>query len=549
MCNLAIAFVSILAMSLLFSCQKSLSPTIGGIAETATTTTDGYKSEYKYNVNIVYLVPSDRDTVANFKNRLSELFLWAQDWTKKEMARHGYPDQTFGLLVNDSSQVKIHVLRSQYKHSELPYDIEKGTGASRAEQEVNKYLNENSRRQSDHTIILYPGLVASDGYTAMAGTPFYGRGRICHALDYGAMSLANVSSSNGDIRREVRKWFGGMIHELFHGLNLPHNSETQQEYATKKIAVMRDHYNYGPAQGTESILTATDAAIFSVAQIFSKTEGQFYGRVNTTVELEQLSYDAATKSILLKGEFNTDNKIKKIVAYIDPKTEKDPPLSPNTNYNAVTFITDPINNTFSFSIPVDALKEFGTAITNHLYVGLVHENGTFISGQIFYPFTFNANKEPLFILNATLGSNILLDKTNWKIESFSSEHGGWNNYVRYTIDGDLKTAWYPSAETLPHQIVINLGADNNFNGFVWTNMQTGSFLRPAKEVEVLISNDPALGYTSLGTFTLVDTRLKQHILLKEEGIKAHYIKFIVKRTFEGNSYLYVSEIDLFSKMP
>lgn len=544
----------LLSVLLQLSCSKEPTMKKNDAIMYKRVTDDGYKSEYAYNVNIVYLIPSDRDTAVNYRKRLSELFLWAQDWTKKEMTRRGYPDRTFGLLVNDQKEVKIHVLRSAYKHSDFPYEAAKG-GAQRAEDEVNKYLNEQGLRASDHTIILYPGGLAENGIDPAAGTPFYGRGKICHALDYEKMSLENLSSNNAALRKVTRKWYGGMIHELFHGLNLPHNSETAQELAEKKQAIMRDHYNFGPNDGigNETILTAASAAIFSVSQIFSKTEGSFYQEVKLSPTLEELSYNKASKSISIKGKFETEGKVQRIIAYVDPHTKgdigekKNAVLAGNTEYNAVSFTTAPTSNgSFNFSIPTESLQNFDTEITHYIYVTFVLDNGYLKRGLFLVPFKYNTNKEPLFIVDVNQGEKELAEKSDWKIHSFSSEHTGWNNYAKYVIDNNYETNWYPSSGALPHEITIDLGKKTVFNGVAWSNALSG-YLRSAKDVEILVADEPTASFSSLGTYEIASTRLRQYVSPDKGDIQARYIKFIIKSTHEENSYLYVSEIDLFRK--
>ncbi|WP_433863484.1 hypothetical protein [Sphingobacterium thalpophilum] len=79
------------------------------------------------NLNIVYFVPSDLDTLPDYQSRLSDILLWVQRFYKDEMSRHGYPDKTFGMFVNSDSLVRIITIRGTNPKSAYPY--EGGSGA------------------------------------------------------------------------------------------------------------------------------------------------------------------------------------------------------------------------------------------------------------------------------------------------------------------------------------------------------------------------------------------------------------------------------------
>ncbi|WP_270088395.1 hypothetical protein [Sphingobacterium sp. SYP-B4668] len=367
----------------------------------ATITLDGYRSEYAYNLNVIYFVPADGDTIPGYCHRISTLLLWAQEYTKQEMARHGYPDKTFGLLVNNKQQVKMHVIRSQYHHSELPY--EGNAGSNRAQHEVQAfYDNFPEEKHGQHTLIIYPSAMRSNGIQPLAGTPFYGVGKYGHALDYSLLTLENVQA-NGTIGNEARKWFGGMIHEMFHGLNLPHNSLTAFENGTP---LMRFHYRLGK---DPVILTAADAAILNVGQICSKTKGSFYTPSINSLSIDPFTYDPISGTIQVSGYFTATQAVNSIVVYIDPYEDRERkeggPGNANTDYDAISFVVKPYNGTFKTVIPIAALKNFDTNIDHYIRINLLHENGLLSTNVSMSSFRFTRNKIPEINVNDTRLAN------------------------------------------------------------------------------------------------------------------------------------------------
>lgn len=351
---------------------------------------NNYKSEYAYNLNIVYLVPSDGDTLPGFRQRISELMLWAQKSTEDAMTKHGYPSKTFGLLVNHSQEVKIQVIRSAYCYGDLTYE---GTsGASRAQQEVTSFYEQfPGEKASLHTLILYPSELKEDGIHAVASTPFYGIGNFGHALDYPLLSLKNIQTG-GIIGNEARNWFGGMIHEMFHALSLPHNTLPSHETGT---ALMRFHGRLGR---DPIILTAADASILNVNQICSKIEGIYYTPSECQLEVNPPVYKPTSKSILLKGQLTFPQSVDCVLIYIDPYEESDhkigPPGAPNTDYDAVSFVVRPHRNTFEIEIPINALRNFKTDIDHYIRINLLHQNGFQSKNVYTSSFRFMTDKTP-----------------------------------------------------------------------------------------------------------------------------------------------------------
>ncbi|MGE8377418.1 MAG: hypothetical protein ACN6PN_03680, partial [Sphingobacterium sp.] len=75
------------------ACKKDLHP----VDPNTVHTPDGFSSDRTRNLNIVYFVPNDLDTLPDYQRRLSDIMLWVRQFYKDEMTRNGYANKTFGM--------------------------------------------------------------------------------------------------------------------------------------------------------------------------------------------------------------------------------------------------------------------------------------------------------------------------------------------------------------------------------------------------------------------------------------------------------------------
>ena len=64
-----------------------------------------------YDLNVVYFVPSDGDTIVNYRERLNGILLQGQRFYGKWMNYYGYGDRSFGLRMDSAGKVKITVVK------------------------------------------------------------------------------------------------------------------------------------------------------------------------------------------------------------------------------------------------------------------------------------------------------------------------------------------------------------------------------------------------------------------------------------------------------
>lgn len=130
--------------------------------------------------------------------------------------------------------------------------------------ELEAYFNQHpDKKKSEHTLVLLPS--TSGDPLNPGGVPFYGYGRYCFALDYEHMD-AKYLGQNTNLGNLATKWIGGLVHELGHGLNAPHNRELKSLKPTLGTALMgTGNSSYGKSP---TFITAAHSAIFANSQSF-----------------------------------------------------------------------------------------------------------------------------------------------------------------------------------------------------------------------------------------------------------------------------------------
>ena len=527
--------VSIVISTVLFSCKKTSD------TETITTlpdppkntytyaTSDGFGSDQQHNLNIIYFIPKDLDTVAGYKKRLSEILLMGQKFYKEEMTRLGYPGKTFGLWVNDKNRVKIITIFGTKTKGEYPR--EGGSAAIAAE--INAHFAAKPGDQTSlHTLILLPPYGYNADGTPIDG-PFYGTGRWCYAMDYEGLELKHMGTS------KFTKWYGGMMHELGHGLNLPHNCLKMSEKPNLGTALMGAG-NYTLSLSKTS-LTATDAAILNANQIFNNDSKTYYAAVTASIHNLNASYDESKSAIVISGKFTTTHKVNSIIYYNDPNVNNEG-LGVNKDYNAVTWESKPFGtNEFRIEMPLADL-EFKGNTAYELRIGLVHENGTVKSFSYLFNFL---NDKPIL----EFGNRTELSKQGWSITSFSSEEtsgeGATDGRATNLIDGDLNSYWHSkwtgTAASYPHQIVIDMGGLKSVEGV--SIVQRNSLSRSVKDFEILHSID-GQSFVSAGNYILVNSGSIQYFKFPNK-LSIRHLKIVAKSAHDGDKFAALAEIGAF----
>ncbi len=282
-----------------------------------------------YQLNVVYFLGSDREPIEGYEERISELLLFGQEVYAMEMQRNGFGFRGFGLDQPSPERVNILLYKAKNPASEYPYN---NGGGSRAAQEVNDWLDaEPNRRKSQHTLIIFPTFY-DDEYddSNPGGVPFYGLGRTCCALDYKGFDIQHLGQDTKD-GRLLTKWYGGLLHELGHGLNLPHNHAATSEEETLGTALMGAGNHTFALKPT--FITEASCAILDVCEVFAGQKSpKFYQNQVQHLGFEKVAVQLSEDEINLQI-FYRSNQVKSVIAYVEES-----PTGANLDYEAVGFV-------------------------------------------------------------------------------------------------------------------------------------------------------------------------------------------------------------------
>lgn len=302
-----------------------------------------------YQLNVIYFLPYDDQPVEGYESRLNDLLLYVQDFYRKEMNRNGFGDKTFGLEKTPDKRVKITVIRGKY---DIPYYSYDNGGGWKAEKEIEEYFKANpGTKKSHHVLVIMPSTSGDD--MNPGGVPFYGIGKYCFALDYKYFDIKYLGE-NSEKGYLLTKWFGGMAHELGHGLNLPHNREQVSVGKQYGVALMGSG-NYTLGQ-RPTFLTKASCAILNNCEVFARKKADYYNK-NTGFRLKDMEVTfpgsaLPANEVVVKGSFETKIPVNAVNIYIDHA----PFGQVNNDYDAESWTVKPDkDNHFTLQIPRNEL--------------------------------------------------------------------------------------------------------------------------------------------------------------------------------------------------
>lgn len=537
--NLLVIITLVIATTLFYtSCDKSEDPIEDPIEEKTDENPDDelvlgdYISEYPNNLNVVYFVPSDIEPLPDYHRRLSGIMLHMQEWFKKEMKYNGFGEKTFGMEVNekDATYVRVTVVKGKEGKTSYPYE----GGGSKAGAEIEAYFSAHpDEKTSEHTIVFIPSLEGEHGWDA-GGVPFYGMGRTCYVLDY---KYFDISTWMDGTKEGESNWIGGTLHELGHGLNLPHNQHLANDGWLSMMSWGNHDYNYTP----DNIhLTKASAAILNNSQVFSKDPSHVFYDHEPSHTVKSFRIYADETNLYLRCKFTAENRVNAVIAFNDPKTSAD-----DSNYNAISWCATNVINGDSIALimPLDGINNEYKNSPFDLNIRFCHENGNFSYES--FKYSFKSGKPDI---NVDIKEIIKLDNANWSVADFSSEEasgeGSDNGRVIHAIDGNSSTFWHSQWEgaspDYPHYFVIDMSQEETVKGFSFIH-RNGKYNGRPKDITIETSNDNVT-WTDQGNHTLSDQSLEQAIELPQ-ATTCRYFKVTIKTGYdEGGEDIFFTHL-------
>ena len=312
-------------------------------------------------LNVVYFLGSDTEPVPDYARRLSELLLYLRQFYGREMQRHGYGARSFGLDIKSPGRVNIIEYKAKNPAAHYPYE---NGGGWKAAQELEEFFKANpDRKKSQHTLVIMPTWNdEKNGPDNPGGVPFYGMGRNCFALDYPAFDIKHLGQKTRE-GQLLTKWYGGLAHELGHGLNLPHNHQTASDGKKYGTALMgAGNYTFGTSP---TFLTPASCALLDACEVFSVTPAQKFYEGRPEVEIKDTAISFKGDQILISGSYKSPQTVKALNVYV-----QDPPYAVNQDYDAVSFSQRLGKKSGKFSMKIDK-KELDGLTNNEFRISLM----------------------------------------------------------------------------------------------------------------------------------------------------------------------------------
>ena len=348
----------------------------------------------KKPLRVVYFYAKDRKPVANYLERWDGIISDIQDFFKTEMNRLGYQATTF-TIEKETGKLNLHKIRGSDNDKDYNY---KSGGKIR--EEVFQGLRSKGINPEAETLLIVCGLSKTEGKQVTIYSPYYGMGAnhirgLCFTADMKWLSIDGLKPDAKNIILQVKEhrgyepftlnrfntvYIGGTIHELGHGLSLPHNLATKRE-ATRGTALMgAGNYTYRKEwrnEGKGSFLTHSSALRLLVHPLFNGDRNQTKERPNLTFDELTILHDQA--KILIKGKIESAIPTIAMIAYHDRENKGQRGYMVNNNYDATSW-TSVISPDNEFKIRIMDLRE-----GNHqIRLTSVHPNGATTTKRMHY---------------------------------------------------------------------------------------------------------------------------------------------------------------------
>ena len=348
----------------------------------------------KKPLRVVYFYAKDRKPVANYLERWDGIISDIQDFFKTEMNRLGYQATTF-TIEKETGKLNLHKIRGSDNDKDYNY---KSGGKIR--EEVFQGLRSKGINPEAETLLIVCGLSKTEGKQVTIYSPYYGMGAnhirgLCFTADMKWLSIDGLKPDPQNIILQVKEhrgyepftlnrfntvYIGGTIHELGHGLSLPHNLATKRE-ATRGTALMgAGNYTYRKEwrnEGKGSFLTHSSALRLLVHPLFNGDRNQTKERPNLTFDELTILHDQA--KILIKGKIESAIPTIAMIAYHDRENKGQRGYMVNNNYDATSW-TSVISPDNEFKIRIMDLRE-----GNHqIRLTSVHPNGATTTKRMHY---------------------------------------------------------------------------------------------------------------------------------------------------------------------
>ena len=344
-------------------------------------------------LRVVYFYPADRKPIKDHRKRWNGIMTDIQNFFRTEMNRLGYNQVTISL-EKENGILKLHEVQGIHKDANYTYK-----SGGKIKGEVFKALRAKGINSEEETLLIVCGLSKTDGKKVTIYSPYYGMGAnhnkgICFTADMEWLSIEGLKPDPKKIILQVKEhrgfepftlnrfntvYIGGTIHELGHGLSLPHNLGTKKE-STRGTALMgAGNYTYRKEwlQGKGSFLTHSSALRLLVHPLFRGSTNQ--AKKPPSLRYKKLSLSTKNGTIQINGTIDSTIPAVAMIAYNDGENKGQRGYMVNNNYDATSW-TSVLNPNNEFFLEVGDLRD-----GNHqIRLVSVHINGAITTKRMHY---------------------------------------------------------------------------------------------------------------------------------------------------------------------
>ena len=345
-------------------------------------------------LRVVYFYPADRKPIKDHRKRWNGIMTDIQNFFRTEMNRLGYNQVTISL-EKENGILKLHEVQGIHKDANYTYK-----SGGKIKGEVFKALRAKGINPEEETLLIVCGLSKTDGKKVTIYSPYYGMGAnhnkgICFTADMEWLSIEGLKPDPKKIILQVKEhrgfepftlnrfntvYIGGTIHELGHGLSLPHNLATKKE-ATKGTALMgAGNYTYRKEWNSKqkgSFLTHSSALRLLVHPLFSGTSNS--SKISPNISYQKIKIFEIDSVIRIQGKISSEIPVIAMVAYNDKENKGQRGYMVNNNYDATSW-TSVVNPNNEFRINIEDLREG----KHQIRIISIHTNGATTTKRLHY---------------------------------------------------------------------------------------------------------------------------------------------------------------------
>ena len=346
-------------------------------------------------LRVVYFYPKDRKPLKEHAKRWNGIMNDIQDFYRTEMKRLGYGKVELGL-ERENGLLKLHEIRGN-SNDDGSYTYKSG---SKIRTEVFQALQAKGINPREETILIVCGLSRTEGKKVTIYSPYYGMGAnhiygLCFTADMDWLSIDGLRPDPTKTILQVKEhrgyepftlarfnttYVGGAIHELGHGMSLPHNHATKEEAIRGTALMGSGNYTYRKEwrnEGKGSFLTHSSALRILVHPLFSGTTKQC--KEAPEAKYEKLEISHSEGSIHIRGTIGSAIPAAAMIAYNDRENKGQRGYMVNKDYDATTW-TSIVSPGKEFRIAIGDLRE-----GNHqIRLLSVHANGATVTKRLHY---------------------------------------------------------------------------------------------------------------------------------------------------------------------